>query len=155
MLAFSAALLALAAFGPAPASHGTPLPIAAPTAPGEALIVKSASTNTDEYHLHVFANGTVAVDQGMLPIKRRVSTRLVARFFADLRAAGNLAALPAEYCMKSASFGTTTRIAYRGTVSPDVSCPASSRVERTLDIDAEALATAAGVSIVPGPRRGL
>ena len=124
----------------------------AASGPDEALIVRSASTNTAGYQLRVFANGNVALVQGNLPLRRRVPAALVARFFADLRAAGNVAALPRDFCMKSASFGTTVTVAYRGATSPDLSCAGTSRIERTLAQDADALASAARVSIAPGPR---
>jgi hypothetical protein len=143
---------ALPTIGPAPMPSGTPVPLAVPTRIDKAVIIKSSSTNTEGYQLNVFENGATMLVQGNIPIRRHVPMHLVTRFFNDLHAAGNLAALPSMYCMKSSSFGTTLRIAYRGKTSPDVSCPTSSRIERALDLDAEALATAAGVSIAPGPR---
>jgi hypothetical protein len=36
--------------------------------------------------------------------------------------------------------------------SPDVSCPGTSRIERMLSEVVDALANAAGVSMLPGPR---
>jgi hypothetical protein len=142
----------LPTLAPAPAPRGTPLAVAAPRRLDEVRIIKSASTNTAGYELNVFSNGETALVQGNIPIRRRVPLRLVTRLFNDLHAAGNLGALPSAYCMKSSSFGTTLRIAYRGKTSPDISCPTTSRIERALDLDAEALATAARVSIAPGPR---
>jgi hypothetical protein len=50
--------------------------------------------------------------------------------------------------MKSSSFGSTTQIGYLGKMSPDVSCPGGPAM-RKLQIDAEALADAAGVSMLP------
>lgn len=146
-------LAALPTYGPATAPPTTPPAVVVPTRPGEALIVRSASTNTAGYQLRVFANGTVSLMQGNLPLRRRVPAALAARFFADLRAAGNVRALPREFCMKSASFGTTLRVAYRGQTSPDLTCPGTSRIERALAEDADALASAAHVSIAPGPRQ--
>jgi hypothetical protein len=50
--------------------------------------------------------------------------------------------------MKSASFGTSMVIVYRGKTSPDISCPGTSRA---LQQDALALADAAGVSLMARP----
>ncbi len=81
-------------------------------------------------------------------MRKRVAARFVQRLFADLRAAGPLDELPTHPCMKSASFGTTMVIVYRGKTSPDISCPGTSRA---LQQDALALADAAGVSLMARP----
>ena len=145
-------LAALPTYGPATAPPETPVPAFVPNAANQAVIVRSASTNTAGYTLTVFANGNVGLVQGNLPVRRRVALALVNRFFADLKSAGDLSALPRNLCMKSASFGTTLRIAYRGKTSPDVSCAGTSQIERNLSADADSLASAAGVSIAPAPR---
>ncbi len=146
-------LAALPTYGPLPAPSGSPSPVPAdlrvPAAAGEALIVNSGSTNTAGYRLRVYADGTTALQQGDVPIRKHVSLTLVKRFFADLQTAGALDRLPPTFCMKSASFGSSTRIGYRGAMSPDVSCPSSSASLRALGIDATALAGAAGVSMMP------
>ncbi|HEX3463678.1 MAG TPA: hypothetical protein VHS78_06445 [Candidatus Elarobacter sp.] len=146
---------AIPTYGPVPDSSATPGPAPAylrvPSSGNEALIVNSGSTNRAGYRLRVYADGTTALQQGDVPIKKRVSATLVARFFADLKAAGPLDRLQTAHCMKSASFGSTTQIGYRGVMSPDVSCPAGSDIVRALSIDATALADAAGVSMLPRP----
>jgi len=156
MLHALALLAALPTYGPLPEATGSPSPVPAylrvPDAPGEALIVNSGSTNTAGYRLRVYADGTTTLQQGDVPIRKHVSAELVGRFFADLRAAGPLDRLPSTFCMKSASFGSSTRVGYRGATSPDVSCPSSNASVRALGIDASALAGAAGVSIVPRPQ---
>ena len=119
-----------------------------PVAPGEALILKSNSTNTAGYRLRVFADGWTTLQQGDVPSRKRVPMELVRRFFADLRAAGPLDRIAVQRCMKSASFGTTLRIVYEGKMSPDVSCPSGAQ---QLARDAFALADAAGVSLAPRP----
>jgi hypothetical protein len=144
---------ALPTYGPMPVPSATP-PVPAqrvPTAAGEALIVNSGSTNTAGYRLRVYADGTTALQQGDVALRKHVSRTLVAHFFADLRAAGALDALPRAACMKSASFGSSTYVAYRGKLSPDVTCPSASPAERALAVDADALAAAAGVSMVVRP----
>jgi hypothetical protein len=142
--------LALPTYGPVPQpSASAPAVLRIPTAPNVALIVNSGSTNTAGYQLTVFEDGTTALVQGDVTLRKRAPAQLVARFFADVRAAGPLDAIPAGMCMKSASFGTTTRVMYRGKTSPDISCPSPSAQARALAVDVQSLADAAGVSIVP------
>lgn len=149
MLAF-----ALPTYGPIPAPSASPggVPVRVPTAAGEAVIVDSGSTNRAGYRLRVYADGTTALQQGDAALRKHVSPALVARFFADLRAAGPLDALPRAACMKSASFGSSTTIGYRGKMSPDLACPSASRAARALAIDADALAAAGGVTMLLRPR---
>ncbi len=148
-------LAAIPTYGPMPAASGSPSPVPAylrvPATTGEALIVNSGSTNTAGYRLRVYADGTTALQQGDVPIRKHVSAQLVKRFFADLQAAGRLDRLPSTFCMKSASFGSSTHIGYRGAMSPDVSCPSTNASVRALGVDASGLAEAAGVSMLPRP----
>ena len=58
--------------------------------PDEALIVNSGSTNRAGYRLRVYANGWTALQQGDVPVRKRVPAALVERFFADLKAAAPL-----------------------------------------------------------------
>jgi hypothetical protein len=147
-----ALLAVLPTYGPmtqpaAPPPAGLQIPVA----PGEALILKSNSTNTAGYRLRIFADGWTTLQQGDAPSRKRVPMVLVRRFFADLSAAGPVDRIAAQRCMKSASFGTTLRIVYEGKMSPDVSCPGGAQ---QLAQDALALADAAGVSLAPRPLRG-
>jgi hypothetical protein len=148
-----ALILAIPTYGPIPEPSGSPAPayLRVPTASGEALIVDSGSTNRAGYRLRVYADGTTALQQGDVPIRKRIPAELVKRFFADLQAAGPLDRLPVAHCMKSASFGSTTQIGYRGALSPDVSCASGSTATRALAVDATAIAGAAGVSMLPRP----
>jgi len=145
--------LAIPTYGPMPApSPSAPGYLRVPNVATEALIVDSGSTNRAAYRLRVSADGTTALQQGDVPIQKHVAAALVNRFFADLRAAGPLDQLSAARCMKSASFGSTTQIGYLGKMSPDVTCPGSPAM-RTLEVDAQALADAAGVSMMPAIRK--
>ena len=128
-----AALLALAV-------TASPSPL--PTDPGTALIVDSGSTNTGGYQITVHTDGTVAVAGAHLAKRTTIPVTLAQRFFADLRAAGDLSALPSAHCMKSASFGSTLRVAYLGKASPDLSCPSPSTAGRTLTEDTQAITDA-------------
>ncbi len=145
---------AIPTYGPMPMPSGTPPVPAArvPTAADEALIVNSGSTNSAGYRLRVYADGTTALQQGDAAVRKHVSLALVKRFFADLRAAGPLDALPRAACMKSASFGTSTYAGYRGKLSPDLTCPSASRAERALAVDADALAAAGGATMLLRPQ---
>jgi hypothetical protein len=144
---------AVPTYGPIPMPSSSPLVPAGriPIAAGEALIVNSGSTNRAGYRLRVYADGTTALQQGDAALRKHVSRALVQRFFADLRAAGPLDALPRAACMKSASFGSSTQVAYRGKTSPDLTCPSASPAERALAVDADALAAAAGVTMLLRP----
>ena len=158
-----AALLALAVsalptYGPIPAPSDAPLPFPVPTGANEALIVNSGSTNTQGYRIFVRSDGSVSLALALgdgAGAPRRVAKTLVTRFLGDLRAAGNLAKLAGRPCVKSVSFGSSTRVSYRGMTSPDLSCPASVRA-RALSIDAAAIANGGGgVTSLPMPRRPL
>ena len=147
---------AVPTYGPIPDPSGSPSPppayLRVPVTDGEALILDSGSTNRAGYRLRVYATGWTALQQGDVPIRKRVSAALVKRFFADLRAAGPLDRIAVMRCMKSISFGSSMQIGYRGRLSPDLSCPSASSRARALAVDAAALADAAGVSMLP---RGL
>ncbi|HTW84276.1 MAG TPA: hypothetical protein VMD91_09435 [Candidatus Sulfotelmatobacter sp.] len=142
---------AIPTYGPIPQPRTTFAGLKVPTADGEAVIANSGSTNTGGYVIRVYADGTVSVDQGV-PIRKTISKQLVTKFFDDLHAAGPLDALPTAACMKSASFGSSTRVGYHAQLSPDLSCPSTSSIGRALTIDVNAIVNAAGVSMLPRSR---
>lgn len=156
MLLALALALAVPTYGPVPQPSDSVSPVPAylrvPTGPDEALIVDSGSTNRAGYRLRVYASGWTALQQGDVPLRKRVPAALVARFFADLKAAAPLDQLTIVHCMKSASFGSTLHVGYRGAMSPDLACPSSSDAGRALAVDVTALASAAGVSMLPRAR---
>jgi hypothetical protein len=151
--AILAALLAvLPTYGPMVEPAATPPSgMRIPVSANEALILKSNSTNTAGYRLRVSTDGWTTLQQGDVPLRKRVSLLLVKHFFADLRAAGPLDRIAVRRCMKSMSFGTTLQIVYEGKASPDISCPSGAR---QLVGDALALAEAAGASLTPRPLHG-
>src|SRR5208283_2929128 len=69
---------------------------------------------------------------------------LTAAFFADLRAA-RAANAQGGRCMKSASFGSTTRATWHDWTSPDLSCPGDDPSLAALARDADAIAAASGL----------
>jgi hypothetical protein len=117
-----------------------------------AAIVNSGSTNVQGFSLILAQDGQAELEQGNSTFHRSLPPNVTARLFAALRAAGALDALPPSRCMKSASFGTTTRIFYRGKTSPDVSCPSPNPLLRRLAIDVMSLLDAANIKTIP--RRG-
>jgi hypothetical protein len=77
-----------------------------------------------------------------------VSASIAKQFFTDL-AAARQAKTVTEPCMKSASFGSSTYVTWKGWRSGDLSCPPSDASGKSLVNDVEEIRTAAGVSAVP------
>jgi hypothetical protein len=134
-LLFAAAL----AGTPAPSTSASP---AAPPSPDVAVIRQSASTNRSAFEIAVPRTGPADVRAGTAKRSTPLDAALVAKLYADLERAGDLAALPIEPCMKSASFGSRTSLSYGGQDSGDVQCAASPQ-GRALNEDAQAIAQAA------------
>jgi len=152
---FLRAVYALAA-----AVIGCVLSIAAATARDGAVIVNSGSTNTLGYRIEVWSDGSATVvlrnrganAQGA-PKNFTVAAPVTAKFFADLKAvrAANVNSLP---CMKSASFGTTTRVNWHDWTSPDLDCPADNPVLNALVADVNKIRAASGIGSLPGLGHG-
>jgi len=120
-----------------------------------ATIVDSGSTNSYGYTIQLWSDG-----KGSITLQERdgsavatpkpftVSASTAARFFSDVAAAhkGNISAAP---CMKSASFGTSTRVKWQGWVSPDLTCPPNDSLGEALVRDVDAIRQAAGVGAPP------
>ena len=92
----------------------------------QAVIIDSGSTNSPGLSITLDASGdnvTLAPRDGP---KRtiKMSPEQCAQFMTDLQAAGPLDKLPANHCMKSASFGSRLYLELNGVRSPDLSCPA-------------------------------
>lgn len=115
----------------------------------EVRIVNSGSTNTLGFTLTLASDGTAKLEQGDAVQSRKLPETIVTNFFATLRASGPLDALPETPCIKSASFGTTTRIFFNGKPSPDISCPSQNSLVQQLASEASALLDAAGARAVP------
>jgi hypothetical protein len=99
-----------------------------------AVIRNTGSTNFMGYTIKVYSNGRVSAvhsNRAGQPIDKSVSATLpntlTAQFFNDLRTAQH-AHIVSQPCMKSASFGTTTVVMYRGWTSPDLECPGDGHV---------------------------
>ncbi len=146
LYALTAASTPVAAASPEASSSAAPAPGASggANASDAVSIVNSGSTNVAGYELRVLPDGDL-LPRPAAGVAKRVSPALVTRLFADLRAAGPLDRLSATHCMKSVSFGSSTRITYRGKISPDLSCPSLSPAVRALAADAAAVTGAAGI----------
>lgn len=87
-----------------------------------ATIVQSASTNVPGYRIFVHRNDLVDMERQGTTTALSIAPHLVTSLLHDLATAGPLDRLPTASCMKSASFGTTLRVSYRGRQSPDLEC---------------------------------
>ncbi|MBW4624757.1 MAG: hypothetical protein KME49_04405 [Brasilonema octagenarum HA4186-MV1] len=90
---------------------------------GKAVIENSASTNTCPYTISVLPGGAATYTVCNKTGKGEVSSGLSKRFFEDIKTAQPLENVPFTPCVKSASFGTTTKVKYKEQTSPDISCP--------------------------------
>ncbi|HTA39068.1 MAG TPA: hypothetical protein VK760_08335 [Candidatus Acidoferrales bacterium] len=142
-----AAALALVAFAACTAAE-----------PDSATIVNSGSTNFTGYTIDVRSDGGASAQASnpgaeaeSTPKPFTIDAATAKQFFADLAAARSDRAA-VEPCMKSASFGSTTHVTWRGWTSPDLSCPPGNAAGAALVHDVQTITAASGVST--GPRRG-
>jgi hypothetical protein len=117
--------------------------------PDRATIVNSGSTNTMGYTIEVRSDGTgsVTIQRGSAKTFH-LANGVDVKFFADL-AAARATLTPAGGCIKSASFGTSTRIAWQGWTSPDLECPAPNAKLSALIDDLHLIRQAAGIGAPP------
>ncbi|MBC5811691.1 MAG: hypothetical protein GIW95_12680 [Candidatus Eremiobacteraeota bacterium] len=126
-----------------PVAHLTP-------GPGAVLIVDSGSTNAAGFTIALDPSGSASFTTGAGIRHGHVEIATARQLFAALKKAGALSALPVRPCMKSASFGSSLTLEYRGARSPDLACAANA-AERALSSAASAVAGALGVR--SGPRK--
>src|SRR5579864_500568 len=139
VLAALALLAAPAVAAAAPAVPYLPVPKDA------AVILNTGSTNTTGYRIVVQQSGKAEFVDGSTRATGQIPLPLAAKFFRDLSDAMPLSTLPREQCMKSASFGTSLFVWWRGQRSPDLSCPGDAKAQ-ALGSDAAAVAQALHVS---------
>lgn len=130
---------------------------AAAARPDGAVIRNTGSTNFSGYTIKVWSDGrvsTVSSNRSGQPLGQpavsSIPKNVADEFFRDLRTA-KLQHPIGESCMKSASFGTTTVVAYHGWTSPDLECQGDGLVV-ALGSDAKKIAAAAHVSPMPARR---
>ena len=121
----------LAATTPAPQPEDTSVPKDA------VVIVNSGSTNTASYRIVVAPSGRAQIlIAEQEPAAKTLSSATTETLFRDVKAAMPLDTIKTEPCMKSASFGTTTRVRYGGKQSPDLSCSTGAAAARlSADVD--------------------
>ncbi len=98
-----------------------------------AVILKTASTNTDCERFYVTPSGHVSFVIGNKAGQGTLRKSRTQKFFADLKAAEPLSKLPVDTCVKSVSFGTSTFVSLDGEQSPDVSCPGNANAKQLFD----------------------
>jgi len=134
-------------------SAAPPSPVAAPTAaaampgasPEDAVIQNSGSTNAAGYVIVVHRDGSVQIDQAGVVSRSTLERPQTAWLFAKLQAASPISNLVSGHCMRSMSFGSTTRVTYRGATTGDLGCtfdPAARELKRTVDVIAAQLGVA-------------
>jgi hypothetical protein len=120
--------------------------VAVPNVPvpsGGAVILNTGSTNTLGYRISVGTKGEAWFVVAGHPVQHsRISRALARKFFAHLRAAMPLSRLGVEQCMKSASFGTSVFVSWRGQRSPDLTCAGDNARARALSDDVNQIAAA-------------
>ena len=105
--------------------------------PGAAVIRNSGSTNSAGYTLVVRPDSTAEIMQNGTTSTAAVAEPQVKWLFAKLHEAQVPGALPERGCMKSASFGSSTTIAYEGVTTPDLTCgvtPLARELSRTVAV---------------------
>jgi hypothetical protein len=139
----------IAAGAPVLADRSSPAIDPSRQSPGVAVIERSAATNLAGFSITVTRAGVATVRSGLTNRFIDLKQELARQLYADLDRAGKLGELPTGHCMKSASFGTTTTIAYGGERSPDLQC-AQNAVERSLDADAQTILRTATTGMPQG-----
>jgi hypothetical protein len=113
-------------------------PPVAPTSPSPdvARIQRSPSTNEAGITILVNRSGALTLQANTTAQSLSADKALATQLYADIDRAKDLSTLPSGQCMKSASFGTTTSIAYNGRRSPDLEC-AQNALEQALRSDVD------------------
>lgn len=103
----------------------------------QVTIEDTGSTNRLGVRLTLEDTGHATVEprQGQ-PQEIQLDHDLCRKFLHDVKALGSLAALPANHCAKSVSFGSSLYLEYKGVRSPDLSC--STQDSRLIDIQKRA-----------------
>jgi hypothetical protein len=103
----------------------------------KATIIDTGSTNTAGMRVTVNAKGQATVSsEGAQPRVVDLSQPVCRLFMEHVKGAAPLDQLPQVHCAKSVSFGTRLFVEYKGTRSPDLSCPAEQGAAAALEKDA-------------------
>lgn len=121
----------------------------------QVTIIETGSTNTPGMNVKMKKAGP----QAMIEPKEGAAQKLMLkkdlcrRLMKDLAAAGALDKLPEAHCMKSASFGTSLFVEYKGVRSPDLSCPQTDGRMAALKKDVNEIMAAAKEKAPEGMRQ--
>jgi hypothetical protein len=140
-------LLALFLVAPVAAS-AAPLVPYLPVPKGAAVILNTGSTNTVGYRIVLQRSGAAEYINGPKRATASVPASLTARFFTDVQAAMPLLSHTATACMKSASFGTSLFVWWKGSRSGDLMCPAGDVIAGDVAKIAQVLNLSTGLRLV-------
>jgi hypothetical protein len=104
-----------------------------PSNAGTIVIENSGSTNTIGFRVRISAEGRAAYVSGAGAGEALLPHAVFHRLRRDVERGLPLAGLPVPPCMKSVSFGTKTYLVVGRDRSPDLSCPASGKVQALED----------------------
>jgi len=108
-------------------------PVAFTPSTDAALIENSGSTNFAGFKIALEPNGSALIGEPS-GVRRATVSRATAKwFFSHIAADGPLERVAVTHCLKPVSFGSTTTVAWKGHVTPDLSCgggPAATELDR-------------------------
>jgi len=112
-------------------------PVAWAAAPPDGLhVVNGGSTNTAAWFIALRSDASaIVIVRGTVARSARFRSDLVSRTFADVKAARASPGKGWRSCVKSASFGSVTRVHWHGWISPDLACPATAPAIAALAAD--------------------
>ena len=140
-------LLALFLLAPLAASAAPAVPYL-PVPRGAAVILNTGSTNTLGYRIVLQRSGDAEYINGTKRATAMVPAPLAAQFFRDVQAAMPLLSHTATACMKSASFGSSLFVWWKGSRSGDLTCPAGDVIAGDAVKIAQALNLSTGLRLV-------
>ncbi len=113
--------------------------------PEDAVIQNSGSTNAAGYTIVVRRDGNAEIDQAGVVSHAALARPQTEWLFAKLQADDPVSNLVSGHCMRSMSFGSTTRVTYRGATTGDLGCtfdPSARELKRTIEVIAAQLGVA-------------
>jgi hypothetical protein len=115
------------------------------SAGAQVTVIDSGSTNVPGMKVTIEGSGQHAMVERKDGSKQKIklTKEICERVVQDVEAAGPLNELPVRHCMKSASFGKSIFIEYKGVRTPDLSCQQADPRAAALKKDAEEILSAA------------
>lgn len=120
----------------------------------QATIIDTGSTNRAGLRVTIDSEGHATVEEPAGEIHRATLRQDICRqFVQDLETSSPLNALPARHCFKSVSFGSSLFIEFKGSRSPDLSCPGQDERVTALQKAAQQILDAARTATGIRPQR--